>query len=352
MQIELEKEFVDFKFISAQAEITGRCNMKCKHCRASYDPKIDMDINTFINLLNFCNFEKNFNFTISGGEPFLHKQLYEFLFILKNKGVHEVVITTNGSIINENIIKELKAIALPKLTIQVSLDNVIPEKHDEFRQFKGAYNTAIKNIKKLVENGIFTSIRVTITKQVIDILEDFIILATNLKVQRIGLTSVVPSGNALEHQDIFINADDKEKIFKSLIAFKSKYHNIEIVTGDPIKFLAGFTTINHVPNDSNLICFGGCEAGIARINCDSEGWVTPCALLPIPILNVNDNPTHINQQNYVNNDVIINLFERKLKGKCGSCRLTRQCGGCRAVAYGLTGDYLEEDSSCFSKNRQ
>ena len=349
MQIELEDAFVDFQFISAQAEITGECNMRCKHCRAYFDPRTDMELKTFKNLLDFCDFQKGFDFILSGGEPFLHTQIYEFLHILKERGVHEVVITTNGSLINETIIEKLQEINIPQLTSQVSLDHIVPEKHDEFRQFHGAYNKAIKNIQMLIAKGIFTSIRVTVTKQILNLLEDFVILAVSLGVKRIGFTSVVPSGNTLEHQDIFVNAIQKEKMFKMLKVLKKKYHQIEIVTGDPIKFLAGFDKIENIHEDNDALFFGGCEAGIARVNCDSEGTITPCALLPIPIINVNDDTIQLSQEKYVNNEVIVNLFERKLKGKCSRCKLIRHCGGCRAIAYGLTGDYLGEDISCFLK---
>ena len=40
------------------------------------------------------------------------------------------------------------------------------------------------------------------------------------------------------------------------------------------------------------------------------------------------------------------LEKDKLKGKCGSCEYRYYCGGCRARAYGYTGDYLAPDPGC------
>ena len=37
---------------------------------------------------------------------------------------------------------------------------------------------------------------------------------------------------------------------------------------------------------------------------------------------------------------------RKLKGKCGVCDFARICGGSRARAYAMTGDWLETDPFC------
>jgi radical SAM protein with 4Fe4S-binding SPASM domain len=48
------------------------------------------------------------------------------------------------------------------------------------------------------------------------------------------------------------------------------------------------------------------------------------------------------------NDLLLKFRERKeLKGKCGRCRYKHTCGGCRAIAYYKTGDYLESDPNCF-----
>jgi radical SAM protein with 4Fe4S-binding SPASM domain len=44
--------------------------------------------------------------------------------------------------------------------------------------------------------------------------------------------------------------------------------------------------------------------------------------------------------------VFLNLRERNLKGSCGGCSFRRACGGCRARAFALTGDYLESDPLC------
>ena len=34
------------------------------------------------------------------------------------------------------------------------------------------------------------------------------------------------------------------------------------------------------------------------------------------------------------------------RGKCGYCEYRRLCGGCRARAFALTGDYLESEPFC------
>ena len=348
MQVELKENIVEFKFNYAQAEITGKCNMNCDHCRAHDDPKEDMTIETFNKLLDFCDFDENFNFTISGGEPFLHPGIYSFLDILKNKNVNEVAITTNGSLIDESVIKKLLSVNLSKLIVQISIDSIHPSEHDNFRHYEGAFSKAVETVKLLLKNNIFTSIRISLTKQTLQHLEEFVKLAIKIGVKRVGLSCVVPAGNALDNKNILLGANDKKELFFKMNKLKKKYPEIEIVTGDPIKFFADF---HEKENTSNLGAdyryYGGCEAGITGINSDSLGNITPCALLPINLVNINDHSTSVAQQLYVKNESIKALFERDLEGKCGKCELKWHCGGCRAIPYGLNGNLMGEDPTCF-----
>jgi radical SAM protein with 4Fe4S-binding SPASM domain len=41
-----------------------------------------------------------------------------------------------------------------------------------------------------------------------------------------------------------------------------------------------------------------------------------------------------------------------LKGKCGYCEFRNICGGSRARAYALTGDFLAEEPSCSYQPRR
>jgi len=40
------------------------------------------------------------------------------------------------------------------------------------------------------------------------------------------------------------------------------------------------------------------------------------------------------------------------KGRCGICEFHWVCGGCRARAYGVTGDYLAEEPYCIYQPRR
>jgi len=50
---------------------------------------------------------------------------------------------------------------------------------------------------------------------------------------------------------------------------------------------------------------------------------------------------------WMNSSVFTDLRDfSQYKGKCGRCEYITVCGGCRARAYALSGDYLSEEPLC------
>lgn len=149
-----------------QFEVTGRCNMKCQHCRAWQDPQKDLPLDNIEKVLDFAVPEacSEMRFTISGGEPFLHPQIFEILKLIKKKVddagkiIHHTVITTNGSLITEDKIRRLESIGFRELYVQISIDSVNPEKHNSFRSFPNAFEKATKAVKLLAKSELVNSI--------------------------------------------------------------------------------------------------------------------------------------------------------------------------------------------------
>jgi radical SAM protein with 4Fe4S-binding SPASM domain len=74
------------------------------------------------------------------------------------------------------------------------------------------------------------------------------------------------------------------------------------------------------------------------------GDVCPSGFLPLAAGNVRQQPV---VDIYRHSPLFRNLRNPDaLKGKCGRCEFREVCGGSRARAYALGGDYLAEDPSC------
>jgi len=88
----------------------------------------------------------------------------------------------------------------------------------------------------------------------------------------------------------------------------------------------------------------GCIAGQLICLIDVDGNVLPCSYFPKPAGNIRQQPF---KDIWENSELFKELRDfKKYKGKCGSCEYINVCGGCRARAYSIHGDYLEEEPFC------
>lgn len=298
--------------------------------------------------LDFSCVKPKFNIIISGGEPLLNSNFSEIFEYILSREPNEIVVTTNGTLITDKVIETFKKVTDCKLTVQVSLDSINEDEHNNIRGATFAYKKAIEGIKKLVDNGIFTSIRATVTPKSFNDMEAIVKNAILLGTRRVGLSTIVPVGRAaVLDKDLFFIGDSKLDFINKYKELREKYGDkIEVVTHEPQK---ACLNSNITLVDSEKWHFGGCTAGIGQMNMDYNGDITPCALLGVPITNLNQKSVEEAQYDYENSELIRDLLNKNYKGKCASCNYKNHCGGCRAIPYGLSDDPMGEDITCFLK---
>lgn len=355
MYIETENSIYETFFHHAQIEITGCCNMKCAHCRATMEKKIYMPLDKIDKILQFSarNMGEEFNLTLSGGEPFLHPDLLEIVHRGIDIGCSEIVITTNGSLISEDFVRKLNEFSENKVTIQVSLDSVVPEKHDTFRGYTGAYKSAIRGLEIIKRfDRVNSSIRMTIKKETREEMEEMILLAIANGCIRIGIGNVIPAGLGADEK-FMLTPSEKKEFLEKLAEMNRKYsHIIDVTTEDPLKSIidnSPWIDEDELNNENVDGVFGGCTAGIDCFNVDTEYNFTPCSVFREKILNLNEYEDTVElEKAYANSWIVKEMCSRVFEGKCNSCRHKRICGGCRATAsFFGGGNYFATDGTCW-----
>ena len=145
-------------------EITTYCNMACKGCYKGIDrndierkheplEKIKADILELKRIRN-CQI-----ITISGGEALLHPDLLEILAFVKSNGMCPVI-HTNGILINENNLVELKQHGLGGLIIRIDTLNRNASSEAELNSMRQHYADLIGKIR-----GLQLGFTCVITKQ-------------------------------------------------------------------------------------------------------------------------------------------------------------------------------------------
>ncbi len=102
---EFNKSSVNF-FINIGLQITRRCNLQCIHCcETNQMPDISMQkIEIIIDKLSDAGLKK---ICITGGEPFLRKDLVEILKYIFNKNI-KITLLTNGYLLSKKKLSEIK----------------------------------------------------------------------------------------------------------------------------------------------------------------------------------------------------------------------------------------------------
>lgn len=144
-------------------EITSRCNERCLHCYIPHENKTkDIETNTLFNILEQCREMKVLHLTISGGEPMLHANFYDFLKKCREYNF-SINVLSNLTLLDDKTINEMKK--NPLLGVQTSLYSMNPESHDEITQAKGSFEKTKHAILKLAENNIPVQVSCPIIKQ-------------------------------------------------------------------------------------------------------------------------------------------------------------------------------------------
>ncbi|WP_167375049.1 radical SAM protein [Prosthecochloris sp. GSB1] len=126
-------------------DLTGRCNLKCKHCQASmFTGKRHQELSTlqWKNVFKEMAAEGAITLGFLGGEPFIRGDFIELLIYAKELGLRTTV-TTNGTVLTEEIIKQL--VDQTNTFTVFSLDGPNSYTHDSIRG-SGSFDKTLKAI--------------------------------------------------------------------------------------------------------------------------------------------------------------------------------------------------------------
>lgn len=331
-------------------EVTSRCNLKCIHCRSSASPIAKQEFSTqsafklIDNIASFCSPV----FVLSGGEPLLRKDVFEIASYGTKKGFR-VCLATNGILINDEICRRIKEAGIH--LVSLSLDGSRPEIHDDFRNQKGAFELILRGIEKLKEHSIEFLINSSFTQRNQHDIPATFRFAKALGAKAWYMFMIVPTGRGKEVLQELITKEDYENILHWHYELEREEKQVFVRPTCAPHYYRVFrqrSKAENLPLERRSLSFStgggkGCIAAqtIAFIN--YKGEVMPCSYFPKSAGNIREKPL----KDIWNSPLFVELRNYKsYRGKCGICEYLKICGGCRARAYAVTGDYLDEEPFC------
>jgi radical SAM protein with 4Fe4S-binding SPASM domain len=291
---------------------------------------------------------------LTGGEPLLKKELFPLLdYLQESEQIKKISILSNGTLLNKEIVRRL--CSLTKLHfVQISLDGVYPKTNDAIRG-RGSFEKAIAGIRLLQDNDIKVRIMFTLHRGNVEEIPSLIDLVLKEKVDILTIERLVPCGSGRRLKDQILSPEELYNVFRYILEREAQ----ERKSGNSLNILKLRTLWINLDSDKakeknnippSLQLGASCSIGMDSITILHDGTVLPCRRLNIPIGNLNVDSLF--KIWYTSNLLWKIRDKRNLKGKCKDCEFIPRCGGCRAMAYALTGDYLEEDPQCWKKTTQ
>lgn len=148
--------------------ITGKCNYNCLHCFNAADNAPLMsewtldEAEKLLDEAQKCGINA---FTITGGEPMLHKHFIEIVEGIHKRGMFVEELNTNGYFINQQILDKMKEIGCVPL-MKISFDGI--GHHDWLRNRKGAEKSALEAIKLCTKNGFPVKVQTNVHRNNVD----------------------------------------------------------------------------------------------------------------------------------------------------------------------------------------
>lgn len=337
--------------LSVYLNVTNECNLRCIYCSADSGTPYsnELSLEEIYGVIDSLREAKVFHVTVTGGEPFVRKDIFSILERLVQSKI-KVGMISNGTIITDEIAQRLVALNIHE--VRVSLDATSAEANDAARGH-AAFSRAYRGVKILINHGIRPTILVTVNKFNYDQVENIVEDLKKLDVRSIAFNLLSAVGRGVCTYPVLNLSPEQFDEFAALIRVVKAEHK-EFVKED---FLHWFSLPKKLDDYMRKQGDGASQlkkmlpCGAAKTQCAimPNGWVVPCNkftdyhcgnLREDSFLTIWNNPQM---------EKIRSLAQTPTSDGhgCNDCRYSPVCsGGCRAEAFLHYGDIEAPDPGC------
>ena len=322
------------KPLTALVEIIYGCNLRCKYCYIGNEHNhLKPIIQQFDSIKKIIDQLKKFGIkeiVLLGGEPTLHPDIERIAQYVKSKGFDAQGIVTNGTKLNDQIIKILKS---NEFWIDVSIRAGDDNTFYELTGIEDSYEKMLDGIKLLIRHEIPVGLEFDVTA--INYLHLYSSIdklrRMNLRIKQVQVHRLVPSLDLNESPDLKPKLEHYLEIFPQL-------ENIRNQFGIPAFFEDGFPFCLVDQKYWDFIAPCGC--GFTIVTVDPYGNMRHCSCSNKILGNI-----FVDDINQIWEKVVHNYQPASSHHSiCKKCDFLEVCrGGCRS-----TGQFSNEKFDEFS----
>lgn len=323
---------------SLDLEVTRRCNLRCDYCFVGWSRDWTSVMPVPIALQIIREGAGQFQILhLTGGEPFAYRALFELIEAGLELGYEEIMINTNGTLLNDGIGQRLAGYG-SRMHISVSLDGPEPI-HDPVRG-AGMFKLAAQGIDLLLGAGVRVTVMSVVTPAVLAELAHFIPDLFRAHAGIVGVmlwpVGVGPEGTQKPGVKLYpLTPVQLRELALAVALFYRMGFNIGV---------SAYPVINPL-----LSAFGypksrlyQCTAGRGRICVHADLTVSTCHPVKDPVYGHWQSGLFQRLHEFPGHQ---RMATRDFDG-CRSCRLQEECGHCRAFVTGAGMPLYGNDRIC------
>ena len=343
-------------------ETTRACDLACKHCRAeAVATRHPLELTTE-EAMRMMDDVRRFGrplFVLTGGDPLKRPDTVDLVRYGASIGLRMAMTPSGTPLMTPEVLKELKAAGLSRLA--VSLDGSDAAIHDAFRGVDGSFAWTLRMLEAARKIGLTTQVNTTVGRHNLEDFDRLCALMTRLDITLWSVFFLVPTGRARTEE--VASAADFETVFHKMYDLSKtapfdikstaapQYRRVILQRqvaerragdragrADAVTAGVGFSLADGVGRAK------GVNDGDGFLFISHLGAICPSGFLPLAAGNVRvDDVVAV----YRDSPLFRELRDREaLLGKCRVCEYRDVCGGSRARAYAVTGDWMEAEPFC------
>ena len=330
---------------------TFACDSNCVHCETAGKTAVADEVDA-AGARKIVEEISDFGATflgITGGQPFLRKDLFETIAHAKELGLTSSIVT-DGRQMDE---KALQEIVKNKVRISISIDGA--KKINDAIRGKGAYEAAISAIERLAPEKLLDCLVYTFanvgeaTNANEEDMRHVIDLARKYGARWVVFHGFIPYSADKKSLETDLSPKQYEWVCNKLYDLTLEYDgkpeiNVYIPFYARVAKQRGMKNFDEWYNNFFLgRCFFGKFFTVAE-----NGDAVPCSYNDVYRLgNVKNKPLKEIWDDMQKSEFFAKARNKNnIKGKCGVCEYLELCGGCRTAALFYTGDILGSDVRC------
>lgn len=257
-------------------EVTRRCPLKCRHCRAAADALSREGELTTEECFRVVDSLSGAMVIWTGGEPMCRPDIAELVSRATSRGIRSVMAPC-GMLVTDERLAELKSAGVTALSF--SLDGPDAETHDSFRGVEGAYAGVVRAMESARRVGIPFQINTTVSKFNIGRLDAIASRARELGAAKLDLFFLVPVGRGREIAQHALSDEETKRVLDWSFALKGIAVKQTCCPSAP-----EYWAFRGCPGQRPCGCLGG--RGFAFLS--HVGNLQTCGFIDVPCGNIRD----------------------------------------------------------------